>query len=151
MLKTVTEYFLPAQISDNGEYQRQDRMVASTIFIIAIFSFFFAGISWISEFEKGMQIMLAASICHIITLFLLKGGLDALKAANLLGLFGVLSIYGCTFYSGGHSSPVLPWLAAIPIVILLLAGKKSGFLWTIVSVAIIFSIGLMDLPGVSVS
>ncbi len=95
----------------------------------------------------GIYIMLGSLICYLILLFLLKQGLNVFKVANIFGLIGIISIYGSIYFSGGFESPVLPWLASTPIVLLLIAGKKSGYFWAIVAVLIVLSFGLMDYLG----
>ncbi|MBS1747246.1 MAG: histidine kinase [Bacteroidetes bacterium] len=92
----------------------------------------------------GIYIMVWAAIVFTVLLFLLKKGIDIFFIANVFGLAGLLSIAGCIYYSDGQASPVLPWLATTPIVILLLAGKKSGILWAIIA---IITISLFTILG----
>jgi signal transduction histidine kinase len=80
-------------------------------------------------------------------LLFLKNGLNIFKVANIFGCIGAISIYGSIYFSGGFESPVLPWLASTPIVLLLIAGKKSGYAWAGITVLAVVVFGLMDYFG----
>jgi two-component system, NtrC family, sensor kinase len=147
MLQNIVEYFIPTQTTAHPEYQRRVRLVAYTLLITALFSLFYVGVSWVIRFKAGVYIMLISFLGYLCLLFLIKQKLNIIKVANIYGLAGIISICGCIFYSGGFESPVLPWLASTPIVILLLAGKKSGYFWALVAVNIILCFGLMDYSG----
>ncbi len=45
---------------------------------------------------------------------------------------------------GGTSSLTFPWLVVLPIAGMLLCGTRGGFIWTLVSIAAIASIGVAD-------
>ncbi len=137
MLKTIVEFFIPPSDIRDIEDQRRIRLIAYTLFITAIFSLFYVAISWAANFKMGELIMFLAFIVFTILIFLLKARLDIFIISNAFGLAGIVCISGCIYYSGGLQSPVLPWLATTPIIILLLAGKKSGSFWAIIAVLII--------------
>lgn len=137
MLKRVVDFFIPDSINSDREYQRRARLIAYGLFITAIFSLFYVGISWIVGYTMGMYIMFWAAVIFTGLLFLLKKNISIFFIANVFGFTGIISIAGCAYFSGGQASPVLPWLATTPIVILLLAGKKSGIVWAIVALIFI--------------
>ncbi len=147
MLQKVVEYFIPVHLTSGNEYYRRVRLVAYTIFITAIFSLFYVSVSWVAGYTMGLLIMLGGFLSYIVLLFLLRHGLNVFKAANIFGLIGALGVYGCIYFSGGFESPVLPWLASTPIVILLIAGKKSGYFWAIVAVIMVVGFGTMHYNG----
>jgi signal transduction histidine kinase len=82
--------------------------------------------------------------CFIISS---KFGINVYVIANIFGFLGIMSIGGCVYFSGGATSPVLPWFATTPIVILLLAGKKSGTVWAAVAVLCIIIFGVLSHSG----
>ena len=147
MLKKIVDFFIPAQLDKSAEYQRRVRLVAYAIVVTMVFALFYVTVSWVAGYFVGLSIMLGSWICYLILLFLLKQGLNVFKVANIFGLIGVISIYGSIYFSGGFESPVLPWLASTPIVLLLIAGKKSGYFWAVVAVLIVLIFGLMDYLG----
>ncbi len=147
MFKIIVDFFVPAQNDKSAEYQRRVRLVAYAIVVTMVFALFYVAASWVAGYFTGLSIMLGSWIGYLILLFLLKQGLNVFKVANIFGLIGIISIYGSIYFSGGFESPVLPWLASTPIVLLLIAGKKSGYFWAIVAVLIVLSFGLMDYLG----
>lgn len=52
------------------------------------------------------------------------------------------SIIPVAFYS-----PVFPWLAETPIIVLLIIGKKSGYFWAAVSIIMMLAFGIMRYNG----
>jgi signal transduction histidine kinase len=134
MLKKAVEFFIPDALKADREHQRRTRLIGYGLFITAVFSLFYVGISWTVGYVMGMYIMFWAAVIFTGLLFLLKKNIDIFFIAHVFGFTGILSIAGCIYYSGGSVSPVLPWLATTPIVILLLAGKKSGILWAVIAV-----------------
>lgn len=147
MVRTLVEYFIPVQEDKSTEYKRRVRLIAYAIFLTMIFALFYVLVSWIAGYYIGLLIMLASWFGYLILMILLKYGMNVIKIANIFGFIGAASIYGSIYFSGGFESPVLPWLASTPIVLLLIAGKRSGFFWAVVSVLIVLAFGLMDYYG----
>ncbi len=147
MLRKAIEFFIPASDINDNEYQRRIRLIAYTLFITAVFSLFYVAISMMSHFVVGEIIMLIGFVIFVVLLFLLKAGLNICVTANIFGFAGIVCIAGSVYFSGGLQSPVLPWLATTPIIILLLAGKKSGSFWAATAVAIVIVFGMMSFEG----
>ncbi|MXV13795.1 sensor histidine kinase [Hufsiella ginkgonis] len=147
MLRRCIEYFIPKQLEPDSEYMRRAGLIAYTVFITAIFSLFYVSVSWITGFFMGMVIMMCCFLLNACLLLLLKWGVNLLKVANAYGFIGATAVYGCIYFSGGFKSPILPWLASSPIVILLIAGKKSGYVWTGIALLIVAALGIMDYNG----
>jgi len=141
MLTEIIGFFIPPLPDGNNEYQRRVRLITYALFITALFSLFYVGVSWLSGYTMGVVIMLCGFFVFFALLFLLKFGINIYVIANVFGFIGILSIAGSVYFSGGAMSPVLPWFATTPIVILLLAGKKSGSVWAVVALLcmVIFS------------
>jgi signal transduction histidine kinase len=147
MIRKTVEYFIPVQEDTSTEYSRRVRLVAYAIFLTMVFALFYVLVSAISGYYIGLMIMLASWFGYLVLMVLLKSGINVIKIANIFGFTGAASIYGSIYFSGGFESPVLPWLASTPIVLLLIAGKRSGFFWALVSVLIVLAFGLMDYYG----
>ena len=147
MIKNAIEYFIPDVLHHGTEYQRRTTLVGYTIFITALFAVFYISVSLVAKYEPGALIMLVSAVGYIILLLLLKKKVNVFVITNTYGLIGALSIYGCIYFSGGFQSPVLPWLASTPIVVLLIAGKKSGYVWAVISILIILALGFIYYSG----
>ncbi len=147
MLKRIVEFFIPPQKNESSEYIRRQRLITYAIVLTMIFALFYVLVSGVAGYYAGLYIMLGSWLGYFLLLFMMKYNLNIYKAANLFGLIGAISIYGSIYYSGGFESPVLPWIASTPIVLLLIAGKKSGFVWAIISVLVVVVFGLMYSSG----
>lgn len=147
MFRKIVEYFIPSQTGRTTEYRRRLKLIAYAISVTMLFAFFYIAVSWIAGYIIGLLIMLGSWLCYLTLLIMLKNGLDVFKVANIFGFIGTLSIYASIYFSGGFQSPVLPWLASTPIVLLLIAGKKSGSYWAGVSVLGVIFFGLMNYYG----
>ena len=60
-----------------------------------------------------------------------------------------VAIIGCSFFSGGLQSPVLPWFTLIPVVaaVLLLGYSVGALVWFLVCFVISVSYGTASLQG----
>jgi signal transduction histidine kinase len=147
MLKKIVDFFVPYVPQSGSEYQRRVRLIAYALFITSVFSLFYVLVSWIAGFTIGIIVMGVAFIFFFGLLILLRSGINMFVIANLFGLSGILAISTCIYFSGGLASPILPWLATTPIVILLLAGKKSGSFWAICSVTVMIMFTVIGSMG----
>lgn len=147
ILRNLIEQFVPANIPADAEYQRRTRLIVYTIFITTLFAFLYVITSWMADFYLAAWIMLGCTSGFVLILFFVKSGVNILIAANLFGLLGVASILVCSYYGGGLHSPTLPWLASTPIVILLLVGKKSGYVWVSISASMVIVFGWLGFKG----
>jgi hypothetical protein len=53
-----------------------------------------------------------------------------------------------TWFSGGMWSAIYPWIIAIPVLGLLVVGKKSAIYWSAFSFVCMVMFGLLELNGV---
>jgi signal transduction histidine kinase len=124
------------------EYIRRSKLITLAVIITSIFALFYVGVSIIAEYPMGIKFMLICFWGNVIAFVLLKLGVNIYIVANFFALNGTIAIVACTYYSGGVESPVFPWLVETPIILLLIAGKKIGYLWVTISLlmAAIFAI-----------
>ena len=144
-----TTHFIPENPKPDKEYQRRKRLVEFAVIITSVFAIFYVGVSWIAGFPMGMKIMSLCFLGDIIALILLRFGTNIYIIANFFGGIGSLCIFGCTWFSGGVYSPVFPWLVETPIVLMLIAGKKNGYIWVVISLAMAVVFGLLSYSGFS--
>jgi signal transduction histidine kinase len=140
-------HIIPKDQNISQEYRRRTQLVALAIIITAGFALFYFVVSWITEFPQGMQIMTYCFLGIITTFLLLKFGVNVYIVANIFALVESLSIFGCIYYSGGVYSPVFPWLVETPIVLILIAGKKNGYAWVTISLAMAALFGILSYSG----
>jgi signal transduction histidine kinase len=141
--------FIPENPKPDKEYQRRKRLVEFAVIITSVFAIFYVGVSWVAGFPMGMKIMTLCFIGDLVALLILRFGVNAYVVANFFGVIGSLCIFGCTWFSGGVYSPVFPWLVETPIVLLLIAGKKNGYTWVVISLAMAIAFGVLSYSGFS--
>ncbi|MDE3125125.1 MAG: hypothetical protein KGK14_06395 [Bacteroidota bacterium] len=95
----------------------------------------------------GIKYMLICFFGDVIAFVLLKNKTNIYVVANLFALNGTVAILACTYYSGGIESPVFPWLVETPIILLLIAGKKIGYIWVSVSLGFAAVFGILQYSG----
>lgn len=116
-------------------------MLVSFNLLTALFSLFYVLVSAYIGFLPGIYIMLLNFSIYWVNLFFIKQGLSFRAAANIY-LFNSLfiAIYGCTWFSGGLYSPVIPWFVLVPVTSLLLLGAgKNTFIWLAFASACVLS------------
>lgn len=144
MFSALVSYFIPEDKQEQPELFRRYRLVVSIILITALFDLNYAGITILISLEEGTAIMLLASLMHLLLPFLLKARLPLMVVTHLYVSVGVLAVSVCIYFSGGFSSPVLPWLATSPVVALLMGGRRTGLFWMLLNSAIVILFGLLD-------
>lgn len=129
------------------EDARKPHLVAYAVLITALFSVFYVLVSLIARFPAGVIIMSGCFVMNLVALLLLRFGLHVNYVAHFFALAATMSIFACTYFSGGVYSPVFPWLVETPIVLLLIAGKKAGYIWVGISLLLAVLIGALKLGG----
>jgi signal transduction histidine kinase len=144
--KTILR-FLPKIAIGDRDYKRRSKLITLAVIITGIFALFYVGVSWIAEYPMGIKYMLICFFGDVIAFVLLKNKTNIYVVANLFALNGTVAILACTYYSGGIESPVFPWLVETPIILLLIAGKKIGYIWVSVSLGIAAVFGILQYSG----
>jgi len=147
MIKNLILYFIPEKFHEAEETFRKCRLLINTFFLTSLFSTSYVFISTLIGFEIGVYAMVFNAVSFLILPFVFRAGGSIILCANLYVFIGTVGVGICAYYSGGFSSPVMPWLAVLPITALLLAGSITGGVWTAISLTIVTVFGLMDSQG----
>ncbi len=145
MLKKLGLHFIPENYRKTEDSYQKARLLINSCLIAAVFSLLYGAISAVINFKAGVYAMLINIVLFSTIPFFFKKGWSLIRSSNLFAAIGTISIYIVIFYSGGFRSQVLPWLASTPIMVLLLAGKKSGWIWAILSVCATILLGSLDI------
>ena len=98
------------------------------------FSAAYAVLHACARFTVGAVTMAVVTVAFFALPPLLRRTGSTPTVAHLFVLVGVVAIVVPTYFSGGEA--ILPWLAAVPIVGVLLGGMRAGLWWTVASVAL---------------
>jgi two-component system NtrC family sensor kinase len=131
---TITDYFRP---NITGiDVDRYDLLIIFN-FITSLFSLFYVLVSEVILYKHGIYIMLANFVIFLSNLFLIKKGIGYRKVVNIyLANCLFVAILGCTFFSGGLYSPVIPWFVLVPVTSLLLLGSSKNTLFWLVATSL---------------
>lgn len=128
LFRKINRYFLPAK---EGIDEAKYNLLISFTWLTGIFSLFYVWVSRTISYHPGVYIMLVNFVIFLATLFLIKYKLSYRAAGNLyLANCLFIAILGCTWFSGGLYSPVIPWFTLVPVTSLLLLGTgRNTVFW----------------------
>lgn len=149
MLKRLTLYFIPLEKQELPEILLKYKLVVNIILITFLFDLDYALITVTIKMSEGTISLIAAAILHLLLVFAIKRNVSLLFIVNFYVLIGVSAVFISIYFSGGLSSPVLPWLATSPVVALLMNGKKTGLVWLFINSGIALYFGISDRLGYS--
>jgi len=129
----INRFFLPDKPGiDESKYN----ILISFYWLTSLFSLFYVLVSLIISYDMGIYIMLLNFVGLTVNLFLIRHKIINYRvAANVyLANCAFIAVLGCTWFSGGLFSPVIPWFALIPVTSMLLLGtKRNTLIWLIIT------------------
>ena len=117
---------------------------------VVFFSAFYVFVSWAIDFGPGMVIMSLNGLLLLANLFYIARGGNYTVAANVyLCTNTLVAVAGCTYFSGGLYSPVIPWFAFGPVTATLMLGFNRNTLWWLfVNSACVLVFGVVGMMGI---
>nr|WP_295778732.1 response regulator [Rhodoferax sp.] len=119
---------------------------------VVFFSVFYVFVSWAIDFTPGMVIMALNGLLLLANLlYIAKGRGNYTVAANVyLCTNTLVAVAGCTYFSGGLYSPVIPWFAFGPVTATLMLGfNRNTIFWLFVNSACVLAFGIAGMLGVA--
>ena len=120
---------------------------------VVVFAMCYVGVSWVISFQPGIYVMVALALMLLANLtFIYKTGAYTVAANIYLFCNCFVGILGCTYFSGGLYSPVVPWFATGPVTATLLLGfNRNAVFWLCVNAALVLAFAVaawlgIDLP-----
>ncbi|QTN29942.1 response regulator [Rhodoferax sp. AJA081-3] len=117
---------------------------------VVFFSAFYVFVSWAIDFGPGMYIMSLNGLLLLANLvYIAKGGNYTVAANVYLCTNTLVAVAGCTYFSGGLYSPVIPWFAFGPVTATLMLGFNRNTLWWLfVNSACVLVFGVVGMMGI---
>ncbi|HEX8978160.1 MAG TPA: ATP-binding protein [Parasulfuritortus sp.] len=117
--------------------------------ITSVFALLYVVVSQLVGFHVGVMLMLACFVLLAANLALFRVTSRFRLCANLyLSCCFFVAILGCSFYSGGLHSMVLPWFSLIPLTSVLLLGFGADTVaWTALACLAVLAYGLAGVAG----
>ncbi|MEM6648215.1 MAG: methyl-accepting chemotaxis protein [Bacteroidota bacterium] len=144
MLDRYLNTFAPVGRNDFQRARLTLFIALACLVCVPIYSAFYLFVG----FQTGAVLVVAAGVAFCIPPFLLRGSSSVRPAANTLAASTFAVIAGLVWTSGWIDSPVNAWLVLPPLLALLLAGRKSAWFWTGVTIVHIAALWTLDARGV---
>ncbi len=118
---------------------------------IMAFSAVYVFLSWWIDFVPGMQLMTANGLIFLCNhLYILRRRNYAVAASIELFASCFVAVLGCSAFSGGLYSPVMPWFCIVPLIAALMFGiGRATFVWSAISLLCVAGFGAVAWAGVA--
>lgn len=148
-LSRLVSAFSPPGSLANEQQGYFDRLLTSITLITAGFALLYVAVSQIIGFGIGVALMLSCFILLLSILALFRATARYELCANLyLACCCFVAILGCSFFSGGIASMVLPWFTLVPLTAVLLLGSGlSTALWSALTCVVVAAYGVAGMTG----
>ena len=148
-LERLVAWFVPLRAERDGRQHAADRLLVYVGLITAAFSLLYWATSLVIGYQIGAFLMLVCFAIHMGILFLFRRSAAYRVSANLyLANCTFVAVLGCSFFTGGIYSPVVPWFTLIPIAgVLLLGYGRDALLWFVLCCAITLVYGVAAMQG----
>ena len=134
--------------NEDDDYQQQVKFTFTACVITCIFSLLYVFISILIGFTPGIYMMSAATVLFLVLLLLFKTKIHLAIISNLYVCFSFLSIFTCSYFSGGIDSAVTPWLVLVPMTASLLVSKFIVWVWVLICSSVVITYGLLKANGI---
>ncbi len=142
-IAAIEEYFL-FRFSPEDRYYFRARLLVK----FALVSIAFAVGYWVNSFFTGFlaarYLMVVSVILFSVQLVSLRNGASLRMNAHFFVLFCWAVVAVLTLCSGGFHSAVLPWMTLIPIMGLLLLGRRVSVGWGLIAIFSVLGFLWMD-------
>jgi len=129
--------------NEDDDYQQQVKFAFTACIITCIFSFLYVVVSILIGFTPGIYMMSASTLLFLILVLLFKTKIRLSIISNLYVCFCFMSIFTCSYFSGGIDSAVTPWLVLVPMTASLLVSKIIVWIWVLICSAVVITYGLL--------
>jgi len=150
MLSAAIDWFLPPGVHDDEtDLFRRDRLTVAFVWTLIVAAVVYTLLFYFLD-SPVSAVALALSVgIGVICLCVMRLSGSTLVVGNLLtaGFFGVLTVLSCRL--GGNGAQSLAWYAAVPVVALSTAGRRSALFWLTVCILFLAAFYAMHLGGYS--
>ena len=142
-------WFIPHQAELDGHALSASRTFVYICLINAVFSLLYVFTSLAIGFAMGVLLMCTGIVFLFAALFYFRATGKLRASVNwYMADVVFVAVMGCSFFSGGLHSPVLPWFTLIPVAVVLLLGfGVDAVVWFLVCFAISVGYGAASLQG----
>ncbi len=145
----VAQWFIPLQVGMDGRQLSATRLFVYICLINSQFSLLYVVTSLAIGFDVGAVLMSVGIALLFACLFLFRVSGSLRWSVNLyMANCAFVAILGCSFFTGGLHSPVMPWFTLVPVAAVLLLGYSvDAIVWFLVCLAVPLAYGVASLNG----
>lgn len=143
----LVDWFIHPSYFEEGMVLRRARLLVRACLLTSLFSISYVMLSIVFSYERGIYFTGFNVIGYFALPLLVRTRLPLSIVGNLFIAIGAITVLVLTWFSGGLWSAIYPWIIAIPVLALLIEGKRSSIHWTIFSFAWMVAFGVMELNG----
>ena len=142
-------WFMPNAAQSDPRQSAAHSLLVYVCLVTTAFALLYAAISLAVGFAIGVVLMLLDFVLLWVILFWFRStGRFRLSANFYIFTCAFVAVLGCSFFSGGNLSPVLPWFTLIPMAAVLLLGYgRDALLWLLFACAVPITYGVAAMAG----
>lgn len=125
----LEQYFIPSAASLQEKQQQTASLLVRFILISILFVVAYFLITFITGFLLVRYLMVTTTVLFVLQLLGLRYGVSLRVTAHFFVVTCWLILCGLVFGSGGVLSYVMPWISMVPVMALLLLGKRAAWRW----------------------
>ena len=129
----IFRWFVPTELNRDAESRLPAIRAVVFGFAMLFWAPIFAPIYHLLGSPRGAAVILLTAVAIMLSMLSLRLTKSVVLTGNLIAAAVYICLVALAGCSGGMESASLWWLAAVPIIGLLLCGIRSGIAWTIVS------------------
>lgn len=147
LITRIHTYFIPSRYTADEFLFKRAKIFINTTLLTSLFSLFYVCVTILYGMEKLLYSVSVCSILFLVFAWLLKYGLSLKTSVTLYTSLTYISCVFEVYWDGGLYSPVLPWMATLPVLSLMLNNSRRSVFWMILALLSILVIGVMGMYG----
>jgi signal transduction histidine kinase len=145
----LMERQIPPELLENPETVRGAKLIAQFGVLGSLFGLVYAIFYILIGHKWGATIVLLCSSGVVVTPWLMRWKKSIELAGNFFAMVLTLGFLGLCFVEGGAHGHAIAWLVSVPMIVLLILGKKAAVRWVLISFFAAAVVVGFDLAGVA--
>ncbi len=145
----LMERQIPPELLENPETVRGAKLIAQFGVLGSLFGLVYAIFYILIGHKWGATIVLLCSSGVVVTPWLMRWKKSIELAGNFFAMVLTLGFLGLCFVEGGAHGHAIAWLVSVPMIVLLILGKKAAVRWVLISFSAAAVVVGFDLAGVA--
>jgi signal transduction histidine kinase/ActR/RegA family two-component response regulator len=145
-------WFLPPALREaNPDVVRRAKLCVAYNLTVPLWGPGFAVLLWALGQPTIAAIIAVGVVLAPAPLFVVRQTGSLVLAGNAMAALGAFLIVSCTWLEGGLGAPGVMWFPMIPILAVLVAGRRSGIVWTVILVGALVTFHVLARSGMRVA